>query len=71
MITIDKTQEYWMILTSPTDKIHYQYKPIGAQTTFSESWSNELYSNEQDWKDRLEQLEIVDEELGIGLTQSN
>ena len=55
---------------SNVEKTHYM-KPVNGQKVSynNDVWTKEEYLLEQDWLDRLSELGIIDEELG--LTQSN
>jgi hypothetical protein len=51
------------------DTVRYQLSVAGDRTSYNDNvWNREEYSLEEDWINRLEELGVVDEELGIGLT---
>ena len=63
------TSELYLIFTTE-GKINYNHNEVGMQTTYCDScWTKEEFTIEQDWLDRLTELGVVDEELGINIPE--
>ena len=68
-INIGKNENVWLILKNGSS-ISYYYSGLDQCTTFNETWSCDLFPDEESWLAELEQLGVVDEELGLGQVTS-
>ena len=52
------------------EKINYVHNEVNMVTTYCNGcWTKEEYTTEQEWLDRLTVLGVVDENLGINITE--